>query len=113
MARKKDFIINRRKNLQMTQQEVAERIGIERTTYTNFELGYSGLSSDNIIKLAKLFSISSDAILGIDPLKDINLFPQERYIIENLRKLPKHKQKWIFDFLFYYFNFELGEDKNK
>lgn len=48
----------------MTQQQVADYLGVSRVCYTNYENGKREIPIENIIKLAKLYKCSTDAILG-------------------------------------------------
>lgn len=58
-----------KKNL--TQQEVADYLGIKQQTYSKYEKG-SPISDDIIIKLCKLYDISADELLGIRQNKTVN-----------------------------------------
>lgn len=61
------------------QRDVAEYLGVERTTYVKYERGDSEPNFEMLRRLADYFSVSIDTILGRDngdPLSDIpNLFP--------------------------------------
>lgn len=47
-----------------TQREVAEKLGIDRTTYAKYESGASEPSFEMLRKLTKLYNVTSDVILG-------------------------------------------------
>ncbi len=47
-----------------TQQYVAEKIGIKYQSYQAYELGLSLPSLENFIKLADLFDVSLDYLIG-------------------------------------------------
>lgn len=53
-----------RKDQGWTQREVADRLGIHCTTYTKYETGASEPSFDMLEKLASLFDVSTDYLLG-------------------------------------------------
>lgn len=53
-----------RKRLHWTQADVASRIGVDRSTYTKYENGQSEPSLDMIQRLADLFDVSIDALIG-------------------------------------------------
>ncbi len=52
-----------RHSLSMTQQQVADKIGIERTTYTYYEMGKTEPSLKTLAKLSKLFNVSFDVMI--------------------------------------------------
>lgn len=53
-----------RKRLHWTQADVASRIGVDRSTYTKYENGQSEPSLDIIQRLADLFDVSIDTLIG-------------------------------------------------
>ena len=53
-----------RKSKKLTQKELAEQIGIKRNTYSDWENGKTEPSFENLIKLADLFEVSLDCLLG-------------------------------------------------
>lgn len=53
-----------RKKSGKTQIEVADLLGIGRITYQNYERGLSIPNGETILKLSKLFNVSSDFLLG-------------------------------------------------
>jgi transcriptional regulator with XRE-family HTH domain len=54
-----------RKNVNMTQREVAKILAMTQQQYSRFENGIYELNYDQIVKLCQLFGVSSDYILGI------------------------------------------------
>ena len=54
-------ILRQRKG--MSQDEMADKMGIERSTYSNFELGKTNLFSPNLAKAAQVLEVSEDEIL--------------------------------------------------
>lgn len=54
-----------RKDAKMTQQQVAQKLGIASTTYANYEQGTREPSLSVVSKLCKLYGISADYLLGI------------------------------------------------
>ena len=73
----------------LTQKELAEQIGIQQGSYTNWENGKREPNYDNLIKLSMILEASTDYILGVSNIntgsgysKIPELVPS--YIIENL-----------------------------
>lgn len=56
-------IYDRRKQLRLTQEELAEQAGITTQTVSTAELGKKALRPENIIKICKALDISTDYLL--------------------------------------------------
>ena len=56
-------ILSRRKQLRMTQEELAEKAGITSQTVSSAELGKKALHPENIIRLCSALDISTDYLL--------------------------------------------------
>ena len=54
-----------RKEKSLTQQQVADHLGIDRSTYAYYESGRTRLNIDVIIKLAQFYHVSYATIIGI------------------------------------------------
>lgn len=74
-----------RKKSGMTQEEIANTIGLKRSTICLYENGNSEPSLEKIIKLAHYFSVSIDDLL----LKDLR--PQSPIFARNLKYLRGQK----------------------
>lgn len=59
-----DNIKNYRKKSNMSQDELAEKLGVSRQSISLWETGQTQPTIDNIIALVKIFNISSDMLLG-------------------------------------------------
>ena len=61
-------IINRRKELKLTQAELAERLGISRNAYRSIERGETRLISENIDRIAAILeNTAEELVLGYTP----------------------------------------------
>lgn len=93
--------LNRLRELRLatgkTQAQVAAELGINKATYSTWELGRSELKADTIVKLAQYFSCSPNDILGFDGKakhKPIDVF--EEYYVTLFQKLaPNHRDAII------------------
>lgn len=100
------------------QRQVADYLGISQQAYSYYELDKRELPSRHVVNLAKLYSVSSDFILGIEPgyvgsydlnaafVKDITL----RDVIINLEKLNNGNRQEAIKYLSYLCN---TQGKNK
>ena len=60
----RDRLIKLRKELNLTQEELAQKIGYTRTAISAWEIGRNEPSNTDTIKLAEYFGVSTDYILG-------------------------------------------------
>lgn len=83
----KEEILSRIKSLReesgLSQSQLADELGIGRTTYLNFETGKTRLFSKNLVALAEYFQLSEEEILcGEKPseavLRDVEDFEEKR-----------------------------------
>ena len=49
----------------LTQKEIAKYLNVSQATYARYETGEIKIDIDSIIKLTKLYKVSSDYILGL------------------------------------------------
>lgn len=83
-----------RKNTGLTQEEVAKKLNIARTTYKNYENEDREPNFETLIKIAKLFNTTTDEILGHEIPYQINksIFTEEQLeIIEEIKTLDKEQ----------------------
>ncbi len=70
-------LIIARENKGLTQEEVAKKLGVHRTTYNRYETGLRTPDLDTIAKLARIFDVTTDFLLGKHQSDDTlqNLIP--------------------------------------
>ncbi|MGF7046339.1 transcriptional regulator with XRE-family HTH domain [Paenibacillus sp. DS2015] len=68
-----------RKERKMSGTEVADRIGISAQYYYDIEKGAKKLSADNAAKLAEIFGVSVDYLLGLKDEKNMIVEETEPY----------------------------------
>ena len=52
-----------------TQKQVAEHLGISQNTYSQYEIGVLNYPVDAVVKLAELYQVSTDYLLGRTNIK--------------------------------------------
>lgn len=62
----KDRLILLRKELHLTQEELASKLGFSRTAISAWEIGRNEPSNEDTIKIANFFNVSVDYLLGLD-----------------------------------------------
>ena len=100
-------LIKLRKNLGLTQQQVAAKLGIDRTTYTKYETGVSEPSFEMLIRLSQLLGISLDELFGapIDDRLSVSvsdnsadkLSPDEQQLLAAYRSLNGERKQRVID----------------
>lgn len=107
-----------RKANKFTQQELADAIGIERSTYASYETGRNKPDVILLSKIAKVFGVGSDFILEIDTTAPLNmedisvqykkksgnklvstLSKEEKIVLAKYRLLSDNKKTELVDFL--------------
>lgn len=94
-----------RRKSKLTQQAVADKLSIHRTTYTKYETGVVTPDQQGLVSLAELFGVTVDFLLGREPEpshpvlyfedKDdlpIQLSIAEKYLIQTFRQLNEANQ---------------------
>ena len=61
-----------RQDHDLTQQQIADMLGVAQTTYSQYELEKRPLPIDYLIALCKFYKVSADYILGFTDKKRIN-----------------------------------------
>ena len=68
----RDRLIKLRKELNLTQEELAQKIGYTRTAISAWEIGRNEPSNTDTIKLAEYFGVSTDYLLGKSDIRNPN-----------------------------------------
>jgi transcriptional regulator with XRE-family HTH domain len=89
----------------MTQQQLADVLEIEKSNISRFESGKQSPSSENKVKMAKLFNVSVDYMLGLSEHKTLNHDKSEKIskeaadLMEKINKLPPEKRQAIMNLI--------------
>lgn len=62
-----------REQMQITQAELSKRLGITRSSVNAWEMGISIPSTQYIVELADIFSVSTDYLLDVKPTATISV----------------------------------------
>lgn len=94
-----DRIKEARKACGMSQKEVADILGINRSTIASYETGNSEPDIDTYIRLCKIYKADYVDILNkayeLQPITQFTSTIEEEYIIEKLRDLQKEDKEII------------------
>lgn len=59
-----------REDMDLTQKQVADMLNCSQQVYSNYELGQRGIPTDILIKIAKLYNVTTDYLLGLSDVKN-------------------------------------------
>ena len=84
-----------RKTHKLTQADVAARVGLPSSTYQSYELGTAEPSLSTMVKLADLYGVSVDYLLGhIAPADRMSSATEtEQDIIETYLRIPEKNRE--------------------
>jgi len=82
-----------RKQKKLTHQDMADKLGITRQAYSNYENGKREPDYSTLEKIADFFKVKVDYLLGRtdDPFpsqKSIELTDEERRVLDEMKKYP-------------------------
>ena len=98
MNRLKEFRIK----ANMNQSTVADFLGISRAAYTNIENGKRNLDSNVLLSLSELFNVTTDEMLGREPIKkqpDESIVGLREEVIQLLNGLSEEECRRVEDFV--------------
>lgn len=91
-----------RESTGFTQEQIAKQLKVDRSTYSNYERGITEPSIKTILKLADIFNVSTDMLLGrgeevarvADPkgMPIYTLTKDEREVVIGYRSMDKDKR---------------------
>lgn len=111
-----DYLKQLRTQNNLSQEKLAEKLGVSRQSISKWEQGYAVPDTDNMFKLSKLYGMSVDAILNcgettVTPAAEnaegketadapvsagINNEPEAKDNNDNTKQHKKKKRSWIF-----------------
>ena len=76
----------------LSQKDIAEGIGVAKSTYSLYESGNREPNVQTIKKIADLLNVSADELLGIDdePQTIAAHFDGDEYTVEELNKIKEY-----------------------
>ena len=76
-------LAKKRKEAGLSQEEVAEQIGVSRQAVSRWENGEASPDTDNLVALAKLYNVSLDELVGLKEEAEAKLVDDEDKFEEN------------------------------
>ena len=85
-----------RENADLKQTELAQKVSLKSSAISKYEKGLTQPSLDMLIKLAEIFKVSTDYLLGLssvpNPYTAEKFTPREADVILRFRRLTKENQ---------------------
>ena len=89
-----DKLRSLRTEKKLTQKQVADRIGLAISAVSSYESGYRYPSYETLIKLARIFHVSTDYLLGITDKRNVDvtgLDDESVQVVSHLVELLREK----------------------
>lgn len=67
-----------RRSFDMSQTELGRRVGVGKTTISNWETGYSSPDPDSLVKLSNIFNCTVDYLLGRTDSKNVEILSGDK-----------------------------------
>ena len=79
--------------------QVAEQVGVSQQAYAGWERSTTALRPEDILKLAEVFKVTTDELLGKEakPQRGAGPTGKTRRVFEEVNSLPRHQQQKIVD----------------
>ncbi len=84
-------LVNLRKSFGLSQEDLAEKLGISRQAISKWECAESAPDMDNLMALAKLYDISVDELLN----EEVEINPRELIGVKENELSKKNLNPWI------------------
>lgn len=109
----KDRIKTLRKELGLTQEEFAQKIGYTRTAISAWEIGRNEPSNDDTIKLADFFGVSTDFLLGKSDIRKSDEQIKQEFEFAYHKEAEGLTDEEIADAIRFYKQIKYGKKDNK
>ena len=88
---------------ELKQQDVADALGVSRSTYANYESGRRAPDIDLLMRLADIYGISLDELTGhqVNQSSGIKLTSQALRLLKSFNQLPADYQEWYISHMAY------------
>lgn len=95
-------IIKRQRQInEMTQQEIADRLGVDRTTYAKYESGKANPNFNTVIKLANIFGVNvselsvDEETISLEFADSAALSAEEARLLYYFRSLSERRKQQV------------------
>lgn len=89
----KEKLLLLRTNMNLSQEELANKLDISRQSVTKWENGQSFPDIQNLIQLSEIFKVSIDRLVKENDTCMVNLFCNEKYSNQDIRAFFSESKK--------------------
>lgn len=84
-----------------TQKQIAERLGVAISAVSSYESGVRYPTYDSLIKIARIFRVSTDYLLGLEPMQNevdlSGLSDEEKKVVASMIKVLRKNKRITLD----------------
>ena len=88
-----------RKDYELTQKELSDRIGMNQSVLNRIEKGTRPLRDDELIAIADYFNVSADYLLGRKNINKASLSNEQKRLLKGFEELNAGGKKIIMDMI--------------
>lgn len=90
----REIIRRERQNIGKTQKQIAQILGVVESCYANWEQGRTEPDIENIIKLSRIFKVSTDYLFGLEDEMGFKIAEDEGFIYtDGVHKITHRSKK--------------------
>lgn len=92
-----------RKRLNLTQKELASKLNTTHASINRYELGLTEPNLAKLVAMAKIFNVTTDYLLGIEPVETKEVAPEfnqeQLQVVELIKKLNSKELEKVYNYL--------------
>lgn len=111
-----DRIKQLRKEKDLTQEEMADQLSLNRATISNWEIDRASPDAKTIIQLADFFNVTVDYLMGISDSPQTNFSPKADKLLKAIslaEELPEEKITELADILEVFIDLQMRKMQEK
>ena len=90
-------IMQAREQAGISQTELAQMLGVTQQTVLTWERKVSSIRTDTLIKLANIFKVSADELLGLKPPKEATPKGRLQKVVQELSEMPRGQREKLLE----------------
>ena len=83
---------NYRESAELTQKDLAARLGVSESAYRSYELGDRKIPVDLLVKLAEIYDVTVDALIGNTKKEEEPTVVSGTFTLDQTEKIKKYAE---------------------